>query len=114
MEGKSMTGLDKFLLRCVEDITTAILVEKADGSYPCEAETAVHTNDGWIEIYVSPVDGKRVDVLHNGNVNKRSDNLTNAILEVIPEWGDVEEEGHEYGIDPGFASYSDYIDYKYN
>lgn len=112
-----MKKLDKFLQQCVEDITTAIMVEKAEDNYPHEAYTTVHTNDGWVEIYVSSLHGKHVEVCHAEDENsaKHSDNLANAIMDVLPDWWDVEEEEVcECGVDPGFSSYSEYLDYMYN
>lgn len=110
-----MKKLDELIQRCRNEITNEILKEKALGTYPKEAFVEIDTKDGVIEICVSPICGKKVMVYHDES-ERCSDNIAKAIEDGIPEYfdDDVQLEERIDGVDPGFSSYQDYIDYKYN
>lgn len=110
-----MKKLDDLIRRCRKEITDVILEEKAAGTYPKDAYIEVDTKDGVIEICVSPIYGKKVIVYHDES-ERRSDNIAKAIDEGIPDYfdDDVQLEERIDGVDPGFSSFQDYIDYKYN
>lgn len=109
-----MKKLDEFIRQCCEEISNEIIQEKAADNYPHEAFTIVNTNDGWVELYVSSLHGKHVTVEHDNGEERDSHNLAKFIEKALPDWDDVYEEEYCTGVDPGFSSYQDYLDYKYN
>lgn len=110
-----MKKLDDLIQICRNEITDEILEEKAAGTYPKEAHVEVNTKDGVIDMYVSPKYGKKVFVYHDES-ERCSDNIAKAIEDGIPDYfdDDVQLEKRIDGVDPGFSSFQDYVDYKYN
>lgn len=110
-----MKKLDNLVQRCRDEITDVILEDKIANRYPNESYVSVATPTGFIEIYVSPIYGKKVIVNHDDN-ERCSDNIAKAIENGIPDYfdDDVQFEERVDGVDPGFSSFQDYIDYKYN
>lgn len=65
-------------------------------------------------------DNKLVYVCHKDAQREEScPNICDRILELIPNWGDIEDEVYEEdkdyvpGLDPGFGSWQDFYNYMY-
>lgn len=104
--------LEALIKQCIASISEAIENEKL-----CEEKSAgatVRTRDGLVELSVTEDGTKEALVYHKGN-DHESDNIMDAIEAALPDWGDIEAKSEtcEFGVDPGFASYQDYLNYKF-
>ena len=100
---------------CREALIEAIRQEK----YEEDAKIAIATvscNSGYIELYATCGGESYATVWHDSDTEKESLRLEEEIGKNLPNWYDVdvEEDETEIGLDPGFSSWQDYIDYKYN
>lgn len=85
-----------------------------------EADATVATNDGWIEIIADTDGNVWASVCHKGDSECECPTLCAAIEKASPKWGEVQAEyDDEYygdsdndGLDPAFASWDDFWDYK--
>ena len=104
--------LEALIKNCVTAISEAI--EDAKLQDEKSAGATVSTADGFVEILIKDNGAKEAIVYHNSNSNE-SDNIMDAIEAALPDWGDIEAEAEtcEFGVDPGFANYQDYLNYKF-
>lgn len=59
-----------------------------------------------------------VDVFHDGGPDRNSDNIARVVLDVLPDWSDIEKEMEEERRDTvwqrnGFSDATDYYSYRY-
>lgn len=108
--------LKALLAQCKHALSKAIYQEKEDYGEDAKLGYAeVFCNDGYIELYATSV-ASYATVIHNDNDNI-SLNVENLISNSLPQWDDIEvpeDEPHEFMVDPGFANYQDYLNWKYN
>lgn len=101
---------------CQEALTEAIRQEKHEDEDAKIAITTVSCNSGYIELYASYSGDSYATVWHDSDTEKESLRLEEEINKALPNWDDVdiEDDCTEIGLDPGFSSYRDYLNYKYN
>ena len=113
-----MTG-HRILQECRDALIEAIEKDHAEnGAESKNAVAKVDTRDGWIELYVDRY-GTQASVCHDREENDEHELTTfeSAICAAAPDWWDAEEDD-DYpkvfdGVDEGFGSFEDYLNYMY-
>ena len=83
------------------------------------AVATVDANDGWIDLMADTDGNVCASVCHSGDSECECPTLCAAIEQALPVWGEVQAEyDDEYGdsdnggLDPAFASWDDFWNYK--
>lgn len=107
--------VDALLSKLREDMAESIREElqSASATISCDdgCEITAETNfQDSASVYVCHKDTQR---------EEECPNICDRILELIPNWGDIEDEVYEEdkdyvpGLDPGFGSWQDFYNYMY-
>lgn len=95
-------------------MTKAIAEARTQGEdYAC---VTVNTNDGYIDLSTDDENCMDAVVWHDSGMQNANDNLEQWCIRQIPCWYDVEVQEDEpagTGVDAGFASQNDFINYLY-